>query len=50
MKKNKNITTGTWAKDKAPMQVISDNAGKEKIHFEVPPSTAVSGEMKKSIQ
>lgn len=49
MKQNKKINAGTWRKDEAPMQVISGAIGKEKIHFEAPPSASVPREMNKFI-
>jgi Fic family protein len=45
LKQNKAINTGAWRKDSAPMQVISGAIGKEKIHFEAPPSARVAEEM-----
>lgn len=47
--KGKNIVTGAWRKHKRPMRVISGAIGKEKIHFEAPPSSAVAEEMKQFI-
>jgi Fic family protein len=41
----KNISTGEWRTHKEPMQVISGSIGKEKIHFEAPPSSRVPKEM-----
>ncbi|MEP6682866.1 MAG: Fic family protein [Parafilimonas sp.] len=46
---NKTINTGTWRKHKQPMQVVSGAIGKEKIHFEAPPSSQISKEMKQFI-
>lgn len=46
---SKTINTGTWRKHKQPMQVVSGAIGKEKIHFEAPPSSKVSNEMKQFI-
>jgi Fic family protein len=43
---NKRITVGAWRFHKEPMQVISGTIGKEKIHFEAPPSSQVKKEMK----
>jgi Fic family protein len=43
------IAIGNWRKHKEPMQVISGAIGKEKVHFEAPPSAQVAGEMKKFI-
>ncbi len=47
---NKTINTGAWRKHKQPMQVVSGAIGKEKIHFEAPPSSQVSKEMKQFIK
>lgn len=41
------INVGSWRKTKNPMQVISGPMGREKIHFEAPPSSQVSKEMTK---
>ncbi|MFN7910283.1 MAG: Fic family protein [Bacteroidota bacterium] len=41
----KNINTGQWRKHKEPMQVVSGAIGKEKVHFEAPPSKQVDKEM-----
>ncbi|RLJ80597.1 Fic family protein [Pedobacter alluvionis] len=43
---SKYITVGTWRKSNDSMQVISGSLGKEKIHFEAPPSHRVVIEMK----
>jgi len=43
------MNTGVWRTHKDPMQVISGAMGKEKIHFEAPPSAQVSQEMKRFI-
>lgn len=39
------IKAGVWRKHKAPMQVVSGTIGKEKVHFEAPPSKQVPQEM-----
>jgi Fic family protein len=39
------INVGKWRFDKAPMQVISGSIGKEKVHFEAPPSSSMALEM-----
>jgi Fic family protein len=44
------IKIGAWRTHKEPMQVISGALGKEKIHFEAPPSKQVPAEMKRFIQ
>lgn len=40
------IKVGTWRKTLSPMRVISGPMGKEKIHYEAPPSKNVAKEMK----
>ncbi len=44
------IVTGNWRKHKEPMQVVSGAIGKQKVHFEAPPSEKVPGEMKQFIR
>lgn len=39
------ITVGDWRKSKEPMQVVSGQIGKEKVHYEAPPARIVSEEM-----
>ncbi len=46
---NRNIEAGVWRTHQEPMQVISGAIGKEKIHFEAPPSIRVPDEMKQFI-
>lgn len=46
----KGVSIGKWRSHAAPMQVISGPIGKEKIHFEAPPSAFVPIEMKRFIQ
>ena len=43
------VKAGGWRTHKEPMQVISGPVGKEKVHFEAPPSSRVPGEMKRFI-
>lgn len=43
------ITVGAWRTHSEPMQVISGAIGKEKIHFEAPPSSIVPAEMDRFI-
>ncbi|GEP98063.1 cell division protein Fic [Chitinophaga cymbidii] len=50
LKQSKGINAGAWRKGTSPMQVVSGTIGKEKIHFEAPPSSSVSREMKRFIQ
>jgi Fic family protein len=44
------INVGAWRKHTHPMQIVSGAIGKEKIHFEAPPSSAVAKEMKQFMQ
>ncbi|HMI05823.1 MAG TPA: Fic family protein [Pedobacter sp.] len=45
----KGIKTGQWRTGDEPMQVISGSIGREKIHFQAPPSSVVPQEMKQFI-
>ncbi|MDE3253678.1 MAG: Fic family protein [Bacteroidota bacterium] len=47
---NKKLVAGQWRTHKEPMLVISGTIGKEKVHYEAPPSSKVSKEMKRFIQ
>lgn len=47
---NNDIIVGKWRKHKEPMQVVSGAIGKQKVHFEAPPSEKVPGEMKQFIR
>jgi Fic family protein len=47
---NAAIEVGKWRTHKEPMQVISGAIGKQKIHFEAPPSQKVSKEMERFIK
>lgn len=47
---NTKIASGKWRNHEDPMQVISGPIGKEKIHFEAPPSRSVPDEMRKFIR
>jgi len=47
---SKNLEVGRWRTHKEPMQIISGAMGKEKVHYEAPPSGKVPGEMKKFIR
>ncbi|MCB0365894.1 MAG: Fic family protein [Bdellovibrionales bacterium] len=40
------IKVGKWRDHKEPMQMISGQAGKEKVHYQAPPSAEVGKEMK----
>jgi Fic family protein len=44
-----NINVGKWRFHEAPMQVISGSIGKEKIHFEAPPTNRMALEMSQFI-
>lgn len=46
---DRRVSVGAWRTHEEPMQVISGPIGKEKVHFEAPPSSRVPGEMKKFI-
>ncbi len=50
MKGNTSIQAGQWRTHEEPMQVISGAMGKEKIHYEAPPSKIVPKEMNHFIQ
>ena len=43
---NKTISVGKWRSHEDPMQVISGPIGKEKVHYEAPPSLEVPQHMK----
>lgn len=49
MGQSKHIEVGQWRTHEDPMQVISGAMGKEKIHYEAPPSSQVPTEMEKFI-
>lgn len=46
---NNQIEVGHWRTHEDPMQVISGAMGKEIVHYEAPPSSAVPNEMQKFI-
>lgn len=46
---SRDIKTGQWRRHDEPMQVVSGPIGKEKIHFEAPPSSRVPKEMARFI-
>lgn len=50
LKENKRINVGMWRSHQEPMQVVSGAIGKEKVHFEAPPSSRIADEMSKFIQ
>ena len=45
MKGSRGVKVSAWRSHEEPMQVVSGAMGKEKIHFEAPPSARVPGEM-----
>lgn len=47
---NKRVAVGQWRSHEEPMQVISGAVGKEKVHYEAPPSSKVPEQMKQFIQ
>ncbi|MGR3810753.1 Fic family protein [Jiulongibacter sp. NS-SX5] len=49
MKGSYGINAGQWRKHTEPMQVISGTIGREKVHFEAPPSENVQKEMNQFI-
>jgi Fic family protein len=50
LREGKSVKVGAWRDHEEPMQVISGAIGKQKIHFEAPPSNRVPAEMKKFIE
>lgn len=50
MSQSKGITIGGWRSHTEPMQIVSGAFGKEKVHFEAPPSAKVPAEMKRFIK
>lgn len=50
MKGDRYVLAGAWRTHEDPMQVISGPIGKEKIHYEAPPSNIVPAEMTAFIQ
>jgi len=49
MKGSKGIQVGEWRSHQEPMQIVSGAMGKEKVHYEAPPSAKVQGEMTRFI-
>jgi Fic family protein len=49
-KGNRRMNVGMWRSHAEPMQVVSGSLGKEKVHFEAPPSSRVPDEMNKFIE
>jgi len=50
LKEQKQINVGVWRSHEEPMQVVSGALGKEKVHFEAPPSSRIPDEMSRFIQ
>lgn len=50
MRENHRIKVGSWREHTDPMQIVSGAMGKEKVHFEAPPSSRVPEEMKRFIE
>ena len=50
MKGSKGINAGQWRTHEDPMQVVSGSIGREKVHFEAPPSKRVHEEMQHFIK
>lgn len=50
LRQSKRINVGAWRQHEDPMQVVSGAIGKEKIHFEAPPSSCVPDEMQNFIR
>ncbi|WKN45385.1 Fic family protein [Tunicatimonas pelagia] len=50
MKGNRRIAIGEWRSHEEPMQVVSGALGKEKVHYEAPPSSLVPAEMAQFIR
>ncbi len=47
---DKNLLVGKWRTHKEPMQVVSGALGKQKVHFEAPPSERMHEEMRAFVQ
>lgn len=47
---NSSLLVGGWRTHPEPMQVVSGGMGRERVHFEAPPSKEVPREMKKFIE
>ncbi len=50
MKGSRGVKTGNWRTHKDPMQVVSGPIGKQKVHYEAPPSKGVPDEMENFIR
>jgi hypothetical protein len=47
---NTYITQGQWRAPAEPMEIISGAVGKEKVHYQAPPSSRIPREMKRFIR
>ena len=50
MKGNGTVQVGAWRSHEEPMQVVSGPIGRQKVHYEAPPSSRVPAEMKAFVQ
>ena len=50
MKGNRMVRVGAWRAHDEPMQVVSGPIGRQKVHYEAPPSSRVPSEMKAFVQ
>jgi Fic family protein len=50
LREQKSIHVGVWRSHEEPMQVVSGALGKEKVHFEAPPSSRIPDELSRFIQ
>ena len=50
MKGNGTVQVGAWRSHEEPMQVVSGRIGRQKVHYEAPPSSRVPAEMKAFVQ
>jgi len=50
LREQKRILVGAWRSHEEPMQVVSGALGKERVHFEAPPSSRIPDEMSRFIQ
>lgn len=49
LKGRDDITIGAWRTHEDPMQIVSGASGKQRVHYEAPPSSRVPGEMDRFI-
>ncbi|SDM47650.1 Fic family protein [Catalinimonas alkaloidigena] len=50
LRQERHLHLGAWRTHEEPMQVVSGALGKEKVHFEAPPSSLVPQEMERFIR